>query len=228
VLYDVSCPAVNACVAVGAYGWNGSGFEGFPFSERWNGSHWTLTRALLPAGASDGKLASISCTSGNACTAVGDSLGALVEHWNGTRWSIAALPADGTADGLVGISCPSPRTCEAVGSSSFNTGSDQPLTASYAAGAWTMEPLRPLAGSSETQLLGISCGSRVACMAVGQERSTSTGDLFDVYATGDGSRWTIASFSPALSADHGPLFAISCATAGHCLAVGSRTAERFG
>jgi hypothetical protein len=183
---------------------------------------------VLPAGALDGGLGSISCSGPNACTAVGHANGALAERWNGRHWSVATLPAGTGSGGLTGVSCPAPGSCAAVGSSPINTGTDQPLAESYAGGAWTMEPISPPAGSSQTDLEGVSCGSSRACVAVGEDQSSTTGDLFDVYATWDGSNWTMAPFSPALIAHSGPLGAISCATATRCLAVGSRTAERFG
>src|SRR5689334_2425239 len=88
------------------------------------------------------RLASVSCISASACTAVGEadpasSNGAhggfgpgyaLVERWNGTAWKIqsAPTPADAQAFGpiLASVKCISASFCMAVGnyntSTSFN------------------------------------------------------------------------------------------------------------
>jgi hypothetical protein len=68
----VSCPSAGACTAVGYFG----GIEGYddPLAERWDGMRWATQPLPSPAGALSSSLASVSCSSSRACTAVGTSL----------------------------------------------------------------------------------------------------------------------------------------------------------
>jgi hypothetical protein len=115
-LSDVSCTAANACIAVGYYVTN-SGAQQM-LAERWTGTG-TGGWSILPAPPSGGKLARISCSAANACTALGQSGGTtLVYRWNGIAWSSQtfAIPAHARSAALNGVSCASARTdCIAVG-----------------------------------------------------------------------------------------------------------------
>jgi hypothetical protein len=118
-LHDVSCTAANACTAVGAY----SVYEQhcvftFSLAERWNCATWSIQPTPNPTryrGALDG----VSCTSADACTAVGSSITAtLAERWDGTGWSIQSTPKPSGAAGetvLSNVSCPTVSACTAVG-----------------------------------------------------------------------------------------------------------------
>jgi hypothetical protein len=76
----------------------------------------------LPPGANFGALSGVSCTSVNACIAVGDfgsatGGGALAERWDGSRWQLiqTGLAAGGTSAQFNAVSCTSAATCTAVG-----------------------------------------------------------------------------------------------------------------
>ena len=72
----------------------------------------------------------VSCASTTSCDAVGYSASSplfstgstLVEHWNGTSWSIVTSPnpLGATAAALHGVSCPSTTTCFAAGTYRVN------------------------------------------------------------------------------------------------------------
>ena len=82
---------------------------GHPLAEHWNGTAWTRVPAPEPSGTQAG-LAGVDELSSTNAWAVGDSATGtagegnidnqpLIEHWNGTAWSIAsgvALPAGAT------------------------------------------------------------------------------------------------------------------------------------
>jgi hypothetical protein len=78
-----------------------------PLIERWNGSAWTIVPAPK-IGKGGNSLAAVAARSANDVWAVGyyDSIGSdgfqtrrtLVEHWNGTAWSIVTSPNPGTGD----------------------------------------------------------------------------------------------------------------------------------
>jgi hypothetical protein len=68
-LEHVSCPATNACVAVGV-GQISSGLIS-TLAERWNGSAWALQSTPNPTGSKSSTLTADSCVSTAVCEAVG-------------------------------------------------------------------------------------------------------------------------------------------------------------
>jgi hypothetical protein len=89
-------------------------------AEIWNGSQWSLvTSPNVPRTRPFDVLASVSCISATACTAVGASIHkTLIESWNGTAWAIVPSPNKvlGTSrNPLEGVSCASAAMCAAVG-----------------------------------------------------------------------------------------------------------------
>jgi hypothetical protein len=125
---SVSCTSPSACTLVGSYYAIASG-QTITLAERSNGTAWTLQRAPVPPGGG-AILITVSCTSDASCTAVGyyspgppnDTDAELIEHWDGTTWSIqpAGTPYGASATSLSGVSCVS-AICEAVGSASRST-----------------------------------------------------------------------------------------------------------
>ena len=85
----------------------------------------TIVSTPEPTGALATQLTAVSCTSANACTAVGwytNSGGVtvtLAERWNGSAWSIQTTPnPPGATTALFeGVSCPTTTACTAVGAS---------------------------------------------------------------------------------------------------------------
>jgi hypothetical protein len=92
-LNGVACTAAATCVTVGNYGHAGALLNEVL---GWNGNSWSAVAVPDPGGTSAGsqnRLASVACTSGVNCWAVGsywnDSAGAhqnVVLHWNGHAW----------------------------------------------------------------------------------------------------------------------------------------------
>jgi hypothetical protein len=121
----VSCTAPDDCVLVGRYR---DDFTGSPggYAGHWDGSAWTeVTMAGVPYYpiAED-----VTCTSSTDCTAVGGyatgphsgSTATLVEHFDGSTWSVVTSPNPPTASppgsSLTGVTCTSAVDCVAVGS----------------------------------------------------------------------------------------------------------------
>lgn len=90
---------------------------------RWNGVRWAIqTTPRLPGQTVD--LSGVSCSSSNACTAVGQQIGSptpLTEGWDGASWTNQTAPSlPGTGeDFLQGVSCTSSDACIAVGSGAY-------------------------------------------------------------------------------------------------------------
>jgi hypothetical protein len=134
-LEGVSCPSTATCTAVGI-AWERNGRV--PVAERWDGSGWSTKRIPKRSDSPDGGLNDVSCSSADACTAVGWALtvdGAPhIERWNGRRWTDQATP--GGVE-LMGVSCPSLTACKAVG-----VGDARPAVAETWDGtSWSVDPV---------------------------------------------------------------------------------------
>jgi hypothetical protein len=112
-LNGVSCAKPNSCVAVG-------GKSSVPIAKHWNGHQWKDIPPVKQGSISS--LDAVDCPAVTSCWAVGRyrvgaKTRALIEHWNGTAWSVVAVPQLGAAvrTTLSGISCPSTKSCFAVG-----------------------------------------------------------------------------------------------------------------
>jgi hypothetical protein len=96
-LYGISCVAADSCLAVGGYSHVVNGVDtDSTLAEAWNGTSWSLEST--PNRTSHASLAAVSCSSSDACIAVGstgDSTSTsrtLAESWNGTSWVIQPTP----------------------------------------------------------------------------------------------------------------------------------------
>jgi hypothetical protein len=117
-LESVSCTSSTACTAVGDF--YSTSDEFVAFTEKWNGSEWSLQTLPLPTGTDWSGLYDVSCASSTACTAVGsfesssDGWAPLAEKWNGSEWSPQEPPST-EARQLNGVSCTTSTECTAVG-----------------------------------------------------------------------------------------------------------------
>ena len=118
----ISCTSASFCAAAGE--WTEGKGEGLKtLIEQWTGTEWKTKSTPNP---SDGNhLSAVTCTGGNACSAVGYSETAghdapLEERWNGTLWTVRATPeisSEEYLESLHSMSCASLDMCIAVGSS---------------------------------------------------------------------------------------------------------------
>jgi len=219
-LVGVSCTSPRACMAVGSYG----GHTSRVLTERWNGSHWSIVRARLPAGAIQGGFNDVSCTTARACTAVGDydinarQTDVLVERWNGSRWSIQSAPdqVGSPVSLLSGVSCASAHACTAVGEYG-NPGNSPPfvLAERWNGSRWSILPA-PSAGGLEGFLSGVSCSAPAACTAVG---GGANGHPRVERWNGTASKLQRTPSVPR--GDQAFFSAVSCTSANACTAVGT-------
>src|SRR6266516_1172577 len=96
-----------------------------PLAEHWDGHAWTTAAVPMPAGAADAQVDGVDEVSGGNVWAVGNlttSAGAertLIEHWDGTAWSVVPSPKPrtgfGAFDELRGIGGTSAGDLWAVG-----------------------------------------------------------------------------------------------------------------
>lgn len=187
-------------------------------------SGWARQRAVKPA-SKDSTLNAVSCTSRKACVAVGyfkNKSGrsfALVERWNGVRWSIQSNPAGSRPSVLSGVSCTSATACTAVGAAPpFDAagGVGTPLVERWDGSSWSIEATKVFAfglgfGGG---LSGVSCASRVFCAAVGNWGLPESSLL----GRWNGRSWSWVTNGPGDS--NGTPSALSCASATACEGVG--------
>ena len=186
------------------------------------GPSWSITPTPNPPGAT-GVLRAVSCTTTNACTAVGTSasfghpLQALAERWNGARWTIQPTnPAFSSTNTLFnGVSCTSASSCLAVGQVSGFAVSEL-----WNGKTWNLTPalLKPGPALSST-LNSVSCTSASDCMAVGSYTDSASIQHTLAYLW-NGSFWVLQTTQDPFGAIFDTLNSVSCASATSCLAVG--------
>ncbi len=189
-------------------------------------SGWSAQLAPAPVGSSFVSLSRVSCTARNACTAVGGFVPAgeppssppvaLMERWNGSRWSIQQIPRlpSGQLYQLNSVSCTSRRACVAVGGD-FENSFPLPVAERWNGARWSIQSLPRRVGP-----LGyVSCTSRSACVAVG----------YGFSARLTGTRWSIQHIASqrSLNADLVGLEDVSCSSAIICVAVGRSVNGNF-
>jgi hypothetical protein len=125
VLNSITALSENDIWAVGAYQ-NTQGTVDSGLVLHWNGSGWSQEKSPNWGPGNQVVLRGISALSANDIWAVGDygdsdTLQAVSQHWDGTRWSKAGIPRKGLATQLFGVANAEGQTF-AVGAYS-NTGS---------------------------------------------------------------------------------------------------------
>ena len=228
-LRAVSCSAANHCVAVGAY--DTSDGSQFGFAERWDGTAWHLQHVAGVTGATGSELVGVACTSGTACTAVGDYADGqgrqrvLAEVWNGTAWRVEHTPtvAGAQAVGLTSVACTAATTCTAAGRYIDTRGDTDTLVEIRRGASWAVQPSPNQPGAVSTSFAGVACLSNTSCVAVGNEYALGpTGHPLPPTAFAeawDGSTWRIEAVATPAGANSSLLTGVSCAQA-RCHAVG--------
>ena len=189
-------------------------------------SGFTISGTATTAGTSTFTL-KFTDGSGQTATATATLTVDKAAAWTATE---APLPADaqpGTFVHLSQVACESASSCVAVGGyAGANIGGDG-LIETLGGGKWT-----PLAapvpaevskvGVAITQLSSVACPSATSCIAVGdyEDNNENVGVLIETLTGGS---WTAAVGPLPAGGSGGSLSAISCASAGFCVAVGQFT-----
>src|SRR5215471_3022529 len=227
--------AVRALMAVVVAGSAAAAFSG-PAAAKV--AHPAWTREHSPnATAPRGQIESVSCSSSNGCTAVGDALGrsglnvTLAERWNGVSWTLqrAANPAGDTvpisSPVLSGVSCPSAKFCQAVGSYSLGlTGAS--LAERWNGKAWAIQVFPAPPASTDAALSQVSCTSGRFCEAVGSY-SDGIGQRLAFAAMWTGTSWKLQRVPDPANARFVTPDGVSCVSPSFCEAVGGSDAGPF-
>jgi hypothetical protein len=221
-LTGVSCTAAANCTAVGSELTTASTSQQ-PLAEHWNGSSWSAQPVRNPVFAGEGsQLSAVSCTSGRACTAVGQRGSGsvpLAERWDGSGWTVQPTPSTPGNDTILdGVACTAAASCTAVGL--FITPRGRLLTFGehWDGTRWVRQhtpspPAGPGVGGG--QLAAIGCSSVAACTSVGLAELVPP-----VIERWNGAKWVMQHSPRVQNPGPGQLASVSCPAATACLAAG--------
>jgi hypothetical protein len=204
ILTGVGCLSTTFCFAIGAERSEPSR----PLLEHWDGTSWTVEKALKDPPDSEGSTQfedfySMSCSTADVCVALGslsDGAQTLAEVWNGLNWT--ATDIDGEFFSVV---CDT-DSCTAAGDESDGEMGSPELNLWTDTGLSIPQPMAPDPSVSEILLAG-ACASDDSCVVVGE----GNGEFAESW---DGNSWTYIP-SPA-----GAIYGyedMACASATQCL-----------
>ena len=215
---DVAAIATNDVWAVGGAKENGN------FStliQHWNGIKWSTVPSPNPKNGYEPQLNELAVISANDIWAVGEYLAPsasqhiLIEHWNGTAWSIVSAPSPKGSEDFGGITAVSSTDVWATGTIYSNTTAGtnyQPFFEHWDGTNWTMIP-----GSSSVNghLYALAAVSATDIWSVGliNENIYDTNTLIERW---DGTQWTVVP-SPNVN---GGLYAVRAVSGNNVWAVG--------
>jgi hypothetical protein len=131
-----------------------------------------------------------------------DPVGALIEHWDGTAWSIVASPAlDQPGAVLLAISVVSPDDIWAVGYQSTPSAGYKPLIEHWNGRAWSIVPAPAPAAGPTAWLEGVSGDSSTDAWAVGYYAGDArTSTAYPLVEHWNGTAWTAVPLPASVSA----------------------------
>jgi hypothetical protein len=196
-------------------------------AERRSGDGWAVQSTPNPAGAAASALNGVSCSSGSACTAVGQFVTGsggqrtLAERWNGDSWRIQPTPnpAGSPVSRLFAVACPAADTCTAVGISNSKL-----LVERWDGARWRIQPAPIPRGTPFSELNAVTCTAATACIAVGDYVNSSGLDV-TLAERWNGSNWAIQPTpNPSRAQSFSVLTGISCTARDACEASGASDA----
>lgn len=148
--------------------------------------------------------------------------GALIEHWDGSGWSVATVPATGSTE-LHGVAVAGPDDAWAVGGTSSG-----PLALHWDGAAWSVTTFP--AFDRAAALLAVTVVSPHDVWAVGWRRPDGPGNRITLTAHWDGTAWSVVD-SPNPGGQHFNELGVAANGADDVVAVGVKNstflAERW-
>jgi hypothetical protein len=201
-LNSVDCSTGDDCWAVGATGPEQQSPNFLPIFpgavgdqgliEHFDGTQWTIVPSYSAASPNGGWVSSIDCVTDDDCWAVGSTTdtsggpsGNLVQHWDGSSWSVEPAPAPSGSPGvLTGVVCLSSSRCWASGAvgqfgQSGGGGNLQPAPEIEAWNGSNWSPEESPNVTALALLANIACVSADGCWSVGTSVTDVNGDSPD-------------------------------------------------
>ena len=141
--------------------------------EHWTGTAWSVAASASRPAADDTRLHAVAALSATNIWAVGSqttstSTQSLIEHWNGSAWSVVPSPSGEPAGSeLLGIAAVSAGNIWAVGHSTVEVGESGSLIEHWNGSAWSVAPSPAL--SAYGYLTGVAAVSASNVWAVGRD-----------------------------------------------------------
>jgi hypothetical protein len=192
--------------------------------EHWDGSAWRVVRSPSPSRQAN-FLHGVAASGSDDGWAVGleqDPVSkldrVLIEHWDGSAWSVAPTPDTSGNAALYAVTVVGPNDVWAVGSSEDADSQPKALLEHWDGSAWTITAAPEVPGSSAEYLFGLAAISPTDIWAVGQYvGSLGFQDLTEHW---NGTAWSVAHL-PSTSSSGRALFAVAAASAIDVWAVGN-------
>ena len=244
---SVSCSSAGDCAAGGYYSWSVAYFRVAPFVVAERGGRWGKAVAVPK----DGGVTSVSCASPGNCLAGGQGAGPddyfnfgnafLVQELAGRWGHVMAVPGmralkgggdpESVGSWISSVACPSAGNCAVGGGYVDKHGGDHGWVADERGGVWGTAievPGLPAldVGGGDTQVSSMSCGSAGNC-AAGGYYTDGDGHYQGFVAGEQDGTWGAAIEVPGLGAlnagERAAVNAVSCGSAGNCVAGGAYT-----
>src|SRR5579884_34686 len=221
-LNGVAAISTGAVWAVGSYA-DSSGPQR-TLIEYWDSYRWQVIKSPNPTGALNAQLLGVAAISGSNVWAIGtyndknNAVHALIEHWNGTAWSIVSSPApNGSQDQLYGVVAISASNVWAVGYYVNSQFVEQPLIEHWNGSAWSIVSSQAPNGTTQDQLFSVTAISASNIWAVGSSHTKQASKTLIEHW--NGSSWSIVSSPNTQSAGNG-LNSVTAISASNIWAVG--------
>ena len=231
-LFAVTAIATNDVWAVGYWKQdNNTGTVRNPLAWHGNGVTWSQVPVPRGSGTESDTLFSLSATGSGDVWAVGESFAngiahTLVEHYNGTAWSVVSSPNVGSGDNILyGVGATSATNAWAVGFSSDASGIQHTLIEQWNGVSWSVVPSPNIGGSARPLnfLFSLSAVSSTNAWAAGaayakSPPNTPTPSAENLTVHWDGSTWSAVPTANASGLDE--LNAIAAVSATQVWATG--------
>ena len=125
---------------------------------------------------------------------------------------------------LVADSCTGPGACIAVGGYENRAGTQVPLAEARTSTGWRIQRTPVPAGAVLSNLFGVSCTAAGACLAAGYWTDAAL-QIHPLVERWNGTSWAIQSVPAPAGIPQAGFFAISCASARACTAVGAESSS---
>jgi hypothetical protein len=194
---------------------------------------WSIVASPSASDAQFNFLNSVTCSSLSDCWAVGyyrvdESPGShfrtLVEHWDGTSWSIVSSPNTGAleSNSLQAVTCASASDCWAVGEYVVGLFDTRTLVERWDGTSWAIVSSPNASTAQYNYLYGVTCASASECWAVGNTVSGPTSPIYqNLIERWDGTSWTVVTSGNIVPTQYNILQAVTCVSTSDCWAVGN-------
>jgi len=210
-------------VATNSYGTTNGADKSFTTPE------WMTQTTPEPSEVEISALRAASCTSSEACVAVGEYTPktgyqrALTKVKSGGKWSLTSSPNPTGSVGafLSDVSCSASNSCTAIGS--YSTSSQNfTLAERWNGSEWSLQSMPTMPSETVYKLESIACPASNDCTAVGYSETELGNKVVPLAEHWNGTTWTVSSIANPEKATRAWIYGISCVSTSDCWAVGYR------